>query len=93
MAVVVVDMGVAGDLSELVAAGKVIDKKIARGTGNIARGPAMTRDQAVAAIEAGIAVVDSLCEATDVFGTGDMGIANTTPATAVVTIADHVAQL
>ena len=44
----------------------------------------MTREQAVRAIEAGIEVVDGLADSTDVFGTGDMGIANTTPSTAVV---------
>jgi nicotinate-nucleotide--dimethylbenzimidazole phosphoribosyltransferase len=81
--VVVVDMGVAADLSSLAAAGKVIDKKIALGTANIAAGPAMTREQAVRSVEAGIEVVDTLAETTDVFGTGDMGIANTTPSTAV----------
>jgi len=82
--VMVVDMGVAADLSPLVEAGKIVDKKVALGTGNIARGPAMTREQAVRAIEAGIEVVDELAEIADVFGTGDMGIANTTPSTAVV---------
>jgi nicotinate-nucleotide--dimethylbenzimidazole phosphoribosyltransferase len=92
--VVVVDMGVAGDLGPLVAAGKVIDKKIAKGTANIARGPAMSRAEAVRAVEAGIEVVDALADtlagalagATDVFGTGDMGIANTTPATAIAAV-------
>ena len=47
--VVVVDMGVAADLSALAKAGKIIDKKIALGTANIAVGPAMTREQAVRA--------------------------------------------
>jgi nicotinate-nucleotide--dimethylbenzimidazole phosphoribosyltransferase len=82
--IVVVDMGVAADLSGLVNEGKILDKKIALGTANIARGPAMTRDQAVRAVESGIEVVEQLAATTDVFGTGDMGIANTTPSTAVV---------
>ncbi len=82
--VVVVDMGVAADLGPLAAAGKIIDKKVALGTANMAAGPAMTREQAVRAVEAGIEVVEALADATDVFGTGDMGIANTTPSTAVV---------
>jgi nicotinate-nucleotide--dimethylbenzimidazole phosphoribosyltransferase len=82
--VVVVDMGVAGDLSSLVASGKIISKRVAPGTANIAVGPAMTHAQAVRSIEAGIEVVQSLADSTDVFGTGDMGIANTTPSTAVV---------
>jgi len=82
--VVVVDMGVAADLSYLAKAGQLIDKKVAFGTGNISVGPAMTRQQAVRAVEAGIEVVEQLAEETDVFGVGDMGIANTTPSTAVV---------
>jgi nicotinate-nucleotide--dimethylbenzimidazole phosphoribosyltransferase len=82
--VVVVDMGVAADLSSFVEAGKVIDRKIAAGTGNIARGPAMSRDQAQQAVEAGIEVVEQMAGAVDVFGTGDMGIANTTPSAAIV---------
>jgi nicotinate-nucleotide--dimethylbenzimidazole phosphoribosyltransferase len=81
--VVVVDMGVAADMSELASAGKIVDCKVAPGTANMAKGPAMTREQAVQAIEAGIRVVDS-CVDIDVFGTGDMGIGNTTPSTAIV---------
>jgi nicotinate-nucleotide--dimethylbenzimidazole phosphoribosyltransferase len=81
---IVVDMGVAADLGPLVKAGKIVDHKIALGTANIAAGPAMTREQAQRAVEAGIEVVEQLAQSTDVFGTGDMGIANTTPSTAVV---------
>jgi nicotinate-nucleotide--dimethylbenzimidazole phosphoribosyltransferase len=81
--VVTVDMGVAADLTELAHSGRILGKKVAAGTANIAVGPAMTRPQAVQAVEAGIEVVEQLAEATDVFGTGDMGIANTTPSTAV----------
>ncbi len=83
---VVVDMGVAADLSPLAKAGQIIDKKVALGTANIATGPAMSRQQAVRAVEAGIEVVEQLAETTDLFGTGDMGIANTTPSTAVVAV-------
>jgi nicotinate-nucleotide--dimethylbenzimidazole phosphoribosyltransferase len=82
----VVDMGVAADLSPLVKAGKILSKKVAPGTANIAKGPAMTRQQAIQAVEAGIEVVDSLADRVDVFGAGDMGIANTTPSTAVVAV-------
>jgi nicotinate-nucleotide--dimethylbenzimidazole phosphoribosyltransferase len=81
---VVVDMGVAADLGLLAKAGRIIDKKVAPGTANMAAGPAMSRQQALRAVEAGIEVVDELAETTDLFGTGDMGIANTTPSTAVV---------
>ena len=81
---VVVDMGVAADLGLLAKAGRIIDKKVALGTANMAAGPAMSRQQALRAVEAGIEVVYELAESTDLFGTGDMGIANTTPSTAVV---------
>jgi len=82
--VVVVDMGVAGDLSGLVEAGRIVSKRVAPGTGNMAEGPAMTGDQAVRSIEAGIEVVQELGDSVDVFGTGDMGIGNTTPSSAIV---------
>ena len=80
--VVVVDMGVASDLSELANAGRIIDKKIALGTQNMALGPAMTRDEAVRSIESGIEVANDLN--VDLIGTGDMGIGNTTPSTAIL---------
>lgn len=81
--VIVVDLGVAADLTTLVRAGKIIDKKIAFGTANLAQGPAMTKAEALRAIEAGIEVVNSLKGRYDLFGTGDMGIANTTPSSAI----------
>ncbi|MBW8035092.1 MAG: nicotinate-nucleotide--dimethylbenzimidazole phosphoribosyltransferase [Planctomycetes bacterium] len=84
--VVVVDMGVAGDLSDLVESNKIVSKRIADGTENMAKGPAMSKEQAIAAIEAGIEVALELAETTDIFGTGDMGIGNTTPSTAIVSI-------
>ncbi len=84
--VVVADLGVAADLSEVAAAGKIIDKKVAPGTANMAAGPAMTRQQAVQAIEAGIEIANDLAGSVDIFGTGDMGIANTTPSTAIVAL-------
>lgn len=80
---VVVDMGVAGDLSGLAEAGKILDKKIAPGTANIARGPAMTRQQAIQALQTGIELAEGLAPSTDVFAAGDMGIANTTASAAV----------
>lgn len=82
--VVVVDMGVAIDLAELAEQGKIISRRIAAGTQNMVAGPAMTRDEAVRSIEAGIEVARELGESTDLFGTGDMGIGNTTSASAVV---------
>ena len=82
--VVVVDMGVAADLSALAKDGKIVSKRIAFGTQNITKGPAMSREQALLAIEAGIEIANELAESVDVFGTGDMGIGNTTPSAAIV---------
>ena len=84
--VVVADLGVAADLSALVASGAIIGAKVAMGTANLAAGPAMSRAQAVQAVEAGIAIARQLAPATDLFATGDMGIGNTTPASAIVAV-------
>jgi nicotinate-nucleotide--dimethylbenzimidazole phosphoribosyltransferase len=81
--VVVVDLGVAGDLSDLVESGLVLSKRIGPGTRNIAQGPAMNREEAIRSIEAGIQVAFDLADSTDVFGTGEMGIGNTTPSSAI----------
>lgn len=79
--VVVADMGVAADIE----AKGVIDKKIRYGTGNIAKGPAMSREEAISAIEAGIEIVEEeIAKGADIIATGDMGIANTTPSSAIV---------
>lgn len=84
--VVVVDMGVAGDLSDFAASGKIISKKIAAGTKNMAKGPAMSREEAILSLEAGIDIAIQLGSSVDVFGTGDMGIGNTTPSSAIVSV-------
>ena len=84
--VIVVDMGVAGDLSELAKDGKIIDKKVALGTQDMTIGPAMSRAQAVQAIEAGIEIAQELGSQTQVFGTGEMGIGNTSPSSAIVAL-------
>ncbi len=79
--VVVVDMGVA---SEMTPHAGLVDKKVARGTGNIARGPAMSREQAVRCLIAGVEVAETeLAKGLDIVGTGDMGIGNTTPSAAI----------
>jgi nicotinate-nucleotide--dimethylbenzimidazole phosphoribosyltransferase len=84
--VVVVDMGVAGDLSELAKAGKIISKRTGAGTKNMVAGPAMSRDEAIRALEGGIEVAQELGSSTDIFGTGDMGIGNTSPSAAIINI-------
>jgi len=84
--VVVVDMGVAGDLGELAREGLVISRRVAPGTRDISRGPAMDREQAVRCLEEGIGIARELAGGTDVFATGDMGIGNTTPSSALVSV-------
>jgi nicotinate-nucleotide--dimethylbenzimidazole phosphoribosyltransferase len=79
--VVVVDMGVA---SHLEAHEGLVDKKVAPGTANIARGPAMSQEQAVQSLLAGAEVVEEqIIQGLDILGTGDMGIGNTTPSAAI----------
>jgi nicotinate-nucleotide--dimethylbenzimidazole phosphoribosyltransferase len=80
--VVVVDVGVASDLDEVPG---LRLRKIGRGTADFTVGPAMTRDQAVAAIGVGIEVARDLVAAGhQCLLTGDMGIANTTASAALI---------
>jgi nicotinate-nucleotide--dimethylbenzimidazole phosphoribosyltransferase len=52
----------------------------------MAVGPAMSREDAIRSVEAGIEVALMLAAETDLFATGDMGIANTTPSSAIVSV-------
>ena len=81
----VVDMGVAADLEPNA---KLIIKKIAPGTKNMVKGPAMTRDEAIKAVCAGIEVFEEVNSQTqiDMAATGDMGIGNTTPSSAIIAV-------
>jgi len=79
--ITVVDMGVA---AEMEAHPLLVNKKVAHGTANMTKGPAMTREEAVQAILAGVEVVEAEIEkGLDIVGTGDMGIGNTTPSAAI----------
>jgi nicotinate-nucleotide--dimethylbenzimidazole phosphoribosyltransferase len=79
--VIVVDMGVIGGFEPNPL---LENRSIAFGTNNIAKGPAMTRKQATDVLEAGIAVVETqISKGLDIVGTGDMGIGNTTAASAI----------
>jgi len=79
--IVFVDMGVASDLKP---DKQLIVKKVDYGTKNMCLGPAMTGEQAVKAVEAGIEVVNSEAKkGLDIVGTGDMGIGNTTASSAI----------
>ena len=83
--VVVVDMGVS---TELETCPDLLSKKIGMGTRNFAKGSAMTREEAVRSLEAGIDVVESIATADgiDILGTGDMGIGNTTASSAIAAV-------
>jgi nicotinate-nucleotide--dimethylbenzimidazole phosphoribosyltransferase len=79
--VIVVDMGVKGGFQPLPG---LLCKMIDFGTQNMTQGPAMTRQQAVDAIEAGIQTVEAeMAKRVDIIGTGDMGIGNTTASSAI----------
>ncbi|MBN1654956.1 MAG: nicotinate-nucleotide--dimethylbenzimidazole phosphoribosyltransferase [Deltaproteobacteria bacterium] len=87
----VVDMGVAESLESLATEGKILSRKIRPGTSNIAVGPAMKLDEAALAVEAGIEIANALSESIDIFGTGDMGIGNTTASAAIVSVVTGLA--
>ncbi|MBN2623718.1 MAG: nicotinate-nucleotide--dimethylbenzimidazole phosphoribosyltransferase [Acidimicrobiales bacterium] len=88
--VVVVDVGVAGEVPvPPVALGdgasRLIDRKVRRGTDDLATGPAMTVDEATRALDAGAEIATALVDGgARCLVTGDMGIANTTPAAALI---------
>jgi nicotinate-nucleotide--dimethylbenzimidazole phosphoribosyltransferase len=82
--VVIVDMGVA---AELEPHPQLVSRKIAPGTQDMLLRPAMTREQAVKAIETGIELVGAeVAKGIDIVGTGDMGIANTTSSSAICAV-------
>ena len=64
----------------------IFHKKVRHGTANFTKEPAMTREEAIRSIEAGIEIVNELDAETpvDLLGTGDMGIGNTTPSSAII---------
>ena len=83
-AVRVVDIGVDHDFEGLEG---LIHKKVLHGTRNLALGPAMTRQEALVAMEEGCALAQGAAsEGADILGTGDMGIGNTTPSSAIAAV-------
>jgi len=82
--IVIVDMGVASDLKPH---RQLVIKKINYGTKNMAKGPAMSRKEAIKSIEKGIEVFEEeFKKGIDVIGTGDMGIGNTTSSSAIASV-------
>ena len=81
--VIVVDMGVKERLK--VKSERLKVKKIGLGTKNMAKGPAMSKEEAIRSIGAGIEVFEEeFKKGIDIVGIGDMGIGNTTSSSAIV---------
>ena len=82
--VAVVDVAVDADFEGVEG---LIHKKVMRGTRNMAKGPAMTREEALKCIETGISLAREWAgKGFWLFGTGDMGIGNTTPSSAIAAV-------
>jgi nicotinate-nucleotide--dimethylbenzimidazole phosphoribosyltransferase len=81
--VIVVDVGVAADLSHP----DLLSRKVALGTANLALGQAMTQAQMLEAVQVGMDVFDEqLKQGIDLVATGDMGIGNTTASSAIASV-------
>lgn len=82
--IVAVDIGIKEDIPS--DAGVII-RKIKKGTDNMAKGPAMTREEAIKALEVGIEIATKeIQQGANLLGTGEMGISNTTPSTAILSV-------
>jgi nicotinate-nucleotide--dimethylbenzimidazole phosphoribosyltransferase len=80
----IVDMGVA---AEMLPHRDLLVRKVRNGTADMAKGPAMTVEEATAALETGIDIVNAQAKlGLDIVGTGDMGIGNTTPSAAICAV-------
>lgn len=76
-----IDIGMAVDTK------RVEKRKISYGTKNMAKEPAMTREEAIRAVETGIGLVQELKEkGYDILATGEMGIGNTTTSSAMASV-------
>ena len=79
--VICVDFGIVESVDDP----RLVVKRVGPGTDDISQGPAMTREQARAAVEGGIeAAVEEIKKGTQLLATGDLGIGNTTPSSAVL---------
>lgn len=79
--IIAVDIGIQVDVD----LPRVINRKVRHGTANFLKEPAMTREEAIRAIEAGIEVtMDAIDRGYDLIGTGEIGIGNTTASSAVL---------
>jgi len=82
--VIVVDIGVDHDFDEIEG---LVKMKVIRGTENFVKAPAMTRDEAIRCLEVGIELANGYAKkGCKIFGTGEMGIGNTTPSSAIASV-------
>ncbi len=82
--VVVIDIGVDYDFGDIEG---LLKMKVIRGTGNFTKGPAMTHEEAIRSIEVGIKLAEGYAKrGYRLFGTGEMGIGNTTPSSAIAAV-------
>jgi nicotinate-nucleotide--dimethylbenzimidazole phosphoribosyltransferase len=79
--IVCVDIGVASDVDHP----GLLVRKVKKGTDNMTKGPAMSREEAIEAIEVGIVTAwEAIDKGSDLIATGDMGIGNTTPSSVIL---------
>jgi nicotinate-nucleotide--dimethylbenzimidazole phosphoribosyltransferase len=83
-AVVVIDIGVDYDFGDLPG---LVSRKVMHGTANMSKGPAMSRPQAEQCIQVGVDLAREYAKkGYRIFGTGDMGIGNTSPSSAIASV-------
>lgn len=84
--VVLADFGILEPLEEEAYRAGVLNCRVGAGTRDFMTGPAMSRAEAVSAVENGIRLALKFAPETDVFAPGEMGIGNTSPSTAVLAV-------
>lgn len=85
--IIPVDIGICKDIKREA----VLNKKVAYGTKNMAKGPAMTRKQCIQAIEVGINLITELKKkGYNMIITGEMGIGNTSTSSAIISVLENV---
>lgn len=83
----IIDVGVKGEFNNPL----IRDHKIMQGTNNMVKGPAMNKTDVIEAINIGISTIDRLVlEGYTMFGTGEMGVANTTTSAAVFSVLEDI---
>lgn len=81
--IVMVDIGVSTPVDHP----GVLNRKVKPGTDNMAKGPAMSREEAIKALEVGIEIASAeIAKGAKVLGTGELGIGNTTPSSALLAV-------